>query len=198
MSVSRRHDEAVSKAISSVQLDPFSIAGNNTAAVYLARAGRFDEALLLNTKFNTLIPNEARFHRFRSFIYAEKGEYSLAVKHYLLVMKASEDFKPENIPKLKDAFDKSGWDGFQRMRGSINLEALQALQAKDPNGYVKAMDFAYVYAQGKYKDKAIEYLNKAYDERDERMLDLSVDKSWDFVRDDPRFKALVKKVGIPE
>ncbi len=51
---------------------------------------------------------------------------------------------------------------------------------------------------GKDKDKTIEYLNKAYDERHERMLDLKVEKRWDFVRDDPRFKELVKKVGIPE
>ena len=39
-------------------------------------------------------------------------------------------------------------------------------QAKDPNGYVRAMDFAIAYAWGKDKDKTIEYLNKAYDERD--------------------------------
>ena len=53
-------------------------------------------------------------------------------------------------------------------------------------------------AWGRDKDKTIEYLNKAYEERDERMLDLKVNKTWDFVRDDPRFKELVKKAGIPE
>ena len=51
---------------------------------------------------------------------------------------------------------------------------------------------------GKDKDKTIEYLNKAYDERDRQLTQLKVDKIWDFVRDDPRFKELVKRVGIPE
>ena len=69
---------------------------------------------------------------------------------------------------------------------------------QDKNGYVKALDFANAYAWGKDKDKTIEYLNKAYDERDRRLLELKVNKTWDFVRDDPRFKELVRRVGIPE
>ena len=48
------------------------------------------------------------------------------------------------------------------------------------------------------KETTIEYLNKAYDERDRLLLELKVNKTWDFVRDDPRFKELVKRVGIPE
>ena len=48
------------------------------------------------------------------------------------------------------------------------------------------------------KEKTIEYLTKAYDERDRLLTELKVNKPWDFVRDDPRFKELVKKVGIPE
>ena len=101
---------------------------------------------------------------------------------------------------MKEAYEKGGWDGYGRMRQEIRLEELNAKQAKDPNGYVgyvKAMDFADAYAWGKDKEKTIEYLNKAYDERD-KLTDLKVQKTWDFVRDDPRFKELVKRVGIPE
>ena len=83
------------------------------------------------------------------------------------------------------------------MRQEIDIENLNAKQAKDPNGYVRAMNYALAYAWGKDKDKTIEYLNKAYDERD-KLTDLKVDKTWDFVRDDPRFKELVRRVGIPE
>ena len=98
----------------------------------------------------------------------------------------------------KEAYEKGGWDGYGRMLQEIRIEDLNAKQAKDPNGYVKPMDFANAYAWGKDKDKTIEYLNKAYDERERRLAELKVNKAWDFVRDDPRFKELVKKVGIPE
>ena len=63
---------------------------------------------------------------------------------------------------------------------------------------IPAHNFANAYAWGKDKDKTIEYLNKAYDERERQLLLLKVTKTWDFVRDDPRFKELVRKVGIPE
>ena len=98
----------------------------------------------------------------------------------------------------KEAYEKGGWDGFGRMHQEISLGQLNTRQAKDPNGYVKAMDYAYAYANGKNKDKTIEYLNKAYDERDSQLLGLKITKTWDFVRDDPRFKELVRRVGIPE
>ena len=98
----------------------------------------------------------------------------------------------------KEAYEKGGWDGFQRMSEEIRLEELNAKQAKDPNGYVRALDHALAYAWGKDKDKTIDYLNKAYDERASQLLELKVSKTWDFVRDDPRFKELVRRVGIPE
>ncbi len=71
--------------------------------------------------------------------------------------------KSDDIAKLKEAYEKGGWDGFGRMRQEIRIEELNAKQAKDPNGYVKAMDYAIAYSWGKDKEKAIEYLNKAYD-----------------------------------
>ena len=48
------------------------------------------------------------------------------------------------------------------------------------------------------KETTIEYLNKAYDEREWQLLELNINKTWDFVRDDPRFKELVRRVGFPE
>ena len=98
---------------------------------------------------------------------------------------------------MKEAYERGGWDAYGRMRQEISLEELNAKQAKDPNGYVKALDYAAAYAWGKDKEKVIEYLNKAYADRD-KLTDLKVNKTWDFVRDDPRFKELVRRVGIPE
>ncbi|MBK6725007.1 MAG: hypothetical protein IPG58_17605 [Acidobacteria bacterium] len=120
-----------------------------------------------------------------------------AVEERLLAMKANKDPK-KKIAKVKEAYEKGGWDGYWRKWQEIRLEELNTKQAKDPNGYVKAIDYAVAYAWGKDKDKTIEYLNKAYDERESGLIELKVIKTWDFVRDDPRFKELVKRVGIPE
>ena len=198
LSFSGRHDEAIREITKAVELDPFSLAINGSMGLQLQLAGRFDEALLQNKKVNELLPNEAAFHSFNYYVYAAQGKYGQAAEEDLLAAKATKDFKPENITKLKEAYEKGGWDGLGRMWQEITIKELNAKQAKDPNGYVKAMDFAWAYALGKDKDKTIEYLNKAYDERDLNLTQLKVENTWDFVRDDPRFKELVKRVGIPE
>ncbi len=195
---SGRHDEANREITKAIELDPFSFPINGVSYFQLIFAGRFDEALLQAKKRNELFPNEWEFRMFNTRVYAEQGKYDQAVEEYLLAAKAIKDFKPENITKLKEAYEKGGWDGYGRMHQEIRLEELNAKQAKDPNGYVKALDFASAYAWGKDKDKTIEYLNKAYDERERNLLELKVNRAWDFVRDDPRFKELVKRVGIPE
>ena len=198
LSKNGRHDEAIREITKAIELDPFSFAINLTMHYQLRYAGRFDEAFSQNKKFNELFPNEQRFHNLNSGVYADQGKYDQAVEERLLAAKVNKDFKPENIAKLKEAYEKDGWDGYNRMGGEISIENLNARQAKDPNRYVPALDFATAYANGKDKAKTIEYLNKVYDERDEKLLDLKVNKTWDFVRDDPRFKELVRRVGIPE
>ncbi|MFN0140677.1 MAG: tetratricopeptide repeat protein [Pyrinomonadaceae bacterium] len=195
---SGRHDEANREITKAIELDPFSFPINGVSYFQLIFAGRFDEAILQAKKRNELFPNEWEFRMFNSRVYAEQGKYDQAVEEFLLAAKAIKDFKPENIAKLKEAYEKGGWDGFGRMWQEIRLEDLNAKQTKDPNGYVKAIDYANAYAWGKDKDKTIEYLNKAYDERERNMTELKVNRAWDFVRDDPRFKELVKRVGIPE
>ncbi len=197
LSSSSRHEEAIKEITKAVELDPFSFVINYWVAGILQRAGRFDEALLQMKKLNELFPDEGRFRRFNAEVYASQGKYDLAVEERLLEAKARNG-KPENIAKLKEAYEKGGWDSFGRMSGEIRLEELNAKQAKDPNGYVKSIDYAHAYAWGKDKDKAIEYLNKAYEERDRQLTELKVIKSWDFVRDEPRFNGLGRKVGIPE
>ncbi|MBK9438169.1 MAG: hypothetical protein IPN51_09315 [Chloracidobacterium sp.] len=197
LSWSGRDDESIREITKAIELAPFSIAINISICSQLQRAGRFDEALLQNKKFNELFPGEAGFHRRNGNIYADQGKYDQAVEEYLLEARA-KNFKPENTTRLKEAYEKGGWDGYERMRQELRLEELNAKHAKDPNGYVRAIDFAFAYAWGKDKDNTIEYLNKGYDERERQLLLLKVNKTWDFVRDDPRFKELVRRVGIPE
>ena len=45
-------------------------------------------------------------------------------------------------------------------------------------------------------DKGFERLEKAYEERDSRLRKLKTDPIFDNVRSDPRFKELLKKMGL--
>jgi hypothetical protein len=47
-------------------------------------------------------------------------------------------------------------------------------------------------------DRAFELLEKAFSERSDMLVYLNVDPRFDRIREDARFKTLVRKVGLPE
>ena len=48
------------------------------------------------------------------------------------------------------------------------------------------------------KDKALNWLEKCYDEQDIVCWYLKVDPLYDGIRNEPRFQALLKKVGLDQ
>jgi tetratricopeptide (TPR) repeat protein len=62
--------------------------------------------------------------------------------------------------------------------------------------YVSPRDLALVHACLGEDDEAIHYLERAYEEHAPWMSFLAVDPMWDRLRDDPRFTAIVRKMGL--
>ena len=63
--------------------------------------------------------------------------------------------------------------------------------------YVPAVYFAGIYAGLGEKDQAFAWLDKAYTERDDRLIYLAVDPIVDPLRSDPRFGGMLKRLGLP-
>lgn len=57
---------------------------------------------------------------------------------------------------------------------------------------------ASIYAALGDKDRAFAKLEKAFAERDYNLHRLKVDPLFDPLRDDPRFKDLVRRIGLPK
>ena len=55
---------------------------------------------------------------------------------------------------------------------------------------------ALIYAALGENDSAFKYLEQSYERHEEAILSLKVDPKVDPVRSDPRFMALLKKIGI--
>ncbi len=62
--------------------------------------------------------------------------------------------------------------------------------------YVGSTTFASIYGALGEKDEAFVWLEKAYDERDSVLMLLKVEPMFDDLRPDPRFNALLKRVGL--
>ena len=75
-------------------------------------------------------------------------------------------------------------------------EILEDLIKRAEKGYASPYYVARVYFALKEIDLGFEWLNKTYQEKDNRLLEIKVDPGLDEVRSDPRFKTLLKKVGL--
>jgi len=186
----RRLDEAIAGLKRAAELDP---TGPQTYA-YLGWgyywASRFDEAIThlkkalemdpsnLNTQFNLIMIDVLR------------GKFGEAV--------AQADKLLSALPSLDDAPILSNFAWIYAVSGRPEkartfLKRMLDIRAKR---YVDAYMIAGVYAGLGDKEKAFEWLAKAYDERAGQMVIIQVDHWIDNLRSDPRYKELLKKMGF--
>ena len=64
---------------------------------------------------------------------------------------------------------------------------IEELKAASQQSFVPALFVALVYAGLEDKDQAFTWLEKAYEERFNRLAYINVDALWDPLRSDPRF-----------
>jgi len=72
---------------------------------------------------------------------------------------------------------------------------LPQLVAKSSDGVSLYTIIARIHFTLGDKDKGFEWLEKAYSQRVD-LVDLSYDPNWDDVRDDPRFRDLLERLGL--
>ena len=78
-------------------------------------------------------------------------------------------------------------------------QLLDKLIERKKEKYVPPYFIAEIYSGLGENDKAFEWLEKAYEERDSQLTYMkSPWPEWDPIRSDPRFKALLNKMGFPE
>ena len=93
----------------------------------------------------------------------------------------------DKIEGLKAAYAEKGWQG-------VILERIKWAKADPDSGHFWV---ACLYARSGDKEKALESLEKAFEERSFLIAVIQVEPQLDSVRDDPRYAALIKKIGLP-
>jgi tetratricopeptide (TPR) repeat protein len=92
---------------------------------------------------------------------------------------------------VRAAFTRAGNRGVQEWR-LANLK--QQMAAKD---YVSPLEFAFAYARLGQNDEAFRWLDKAYDDHVPGLIWLQQNSELNRLRVDPRYQALVKRIGLP-
>jgi len=76
------------------------------------------------------------------------------------------------------------------------LKVLDDLLRLTQQGYAASLGIAFIYYKLGDKEKTFEWLEKACQLRETELLYISVDPFWDDLRQEPRFIALLKKMGL--
>jgi TolB-like protein len=178
-----RFDEAERQARQAVELDPLSTVTQGNLARVLFYAGKLDEADAAARKAAELQPIGASNHRWQVLIAAQRGDGQAALREAQL--EPDEGYRRFELAIAQYVVgDRQAADA-----------ALADLMAKAREGF--AYQIAEVYAVRGEKDKAFEWLQISFDDRDAGMLGLLVDPLLRGLHDDPRYKNLLAKLGLP-
>jgi TolB-like protein/tetratricopeptide (TPR) repeat protein len=189
-----RHDEAITEAKKAEELDPLSLIINTTLGVTYQKARQLDRGIEQLRKTIEMDKNFARPHQSLGFAYEQKRMFDEAMEEYEKADLLSGTQPPEQVTKAfaerRAAYMVAGWKGVWQKDIEIAV--------RDKPVYATPHFFAMRYALLGEKDKAFEYLEKAYQAHDINLIYLKVNPDWDDLRDDPRFQELVRKVGFPQ
>jgi TolB-like protein/Tfp pilus assembly protein PilF len=155
-------------------------------------AGRYDEAIEQIRKGIEMEPGILWGRLYLAVTYALKGKFEEALAEADKVIATS--LRPDDLNVLSFlgwAYAVSGRP--EKARGL--LDRMLELRAKR---YVDAYIVGEVYAGLGEKDKAFEWLNKAYEERAAQMIFLKTDPFTKNLHSDPRYEELLKKTGFHE
>jgi serine/threonine-protein kinase len=190
-----RHDESLGQRRRALELDPLSLSISTGLGRAYFWARRYDEAIEHLQKTLQQDPKYADTHWSLGLAYEGKRMYEEAIASYQSAISLSKttefpEGKPEMIAALGHAYASSGL----RDEALKIIEQLKALIAQQR--YVSPYSIALIYAGFGEKDLAFEWLDRAYDERDESYIHLKVDPRLDDLRSDPRFTERLQLIKL--
>jgi DNA-binding winged helix-turn-helix (wHTH) protein/TolB-like protein/Flp pilus assembly protein TadD len=191
-------------------------------AAYLYAFGRTDEAIAMMKRAQELDLVSPRFLKVMGDIFYCARQYDRALEHYRKTL----EFYPNDPPahsSIGMTYTHQGryeeaiamlQKGVALAEGSehslVNIgyyyakvgkrdeaqKALDRLNEMSKRGYVNPHTLASIYAGLGDKERALELLEKAYNERASSMVLLKVDPMLDSLRAEPRFQDLLRRVGL--
>jgi len=184
-----RSDHALAQALTAQELDPLNANNNTTAGWDLYCARRYDQALEECRRTLELAPNSQGSHACLGYGYLGKGQYQQAI----------EESKKAWILSNKETV----WAvllGHAYAMAEDEAEAqtiLTQLLRQSSQTYIPPYFIAVLYADLKDKKRALQWLDKAYAERDLYLTGIKVDPALDPLRADEKFQELSRRMAIP-
>ena len=185
-----QHDKAIAELEHAKRLDPLSININADLGTSLLLAGRHDRAIEQMHKTLEIDPNFSYGHSALGRVYFSRGLFEAAIAEFQKAVKYSKgELVTAYLAQLGQVYAASG----RHREARKMLGRLLELSRKQ---YVPADSVAQVYVGLGDKARALEWLEKAYEERSRTFSFLKVRPEWDSLREEPKFQELVRRMGL--
>jgi len=172
-----------------MELDPFNTLYMSIHGQALKNAGKYDEALELLQNLYEIEPDQGIALPALWAVYHELGDtqkaLDIAKKIYML---------RENelaLRSLEQGFEEGGYHKAMQRTAEMMISQRDSI-------YFPSWQIFTLYCRAEIKEEALEWLQKAYEEHDSNMPYISIDPLFDFLRDEPRFHSILKKMNLPE
>jgi len=187
--VRNRLQQALEENSRTLALDPVSPLFNTVRAEILYNARQYDAAIAQARRTIDQYPTYPLAYIWLGSAYREKKMYSEALDQFSKGLKLSGN-QPAIAALYGHALGRSG-DAPGARRILADLKHLAQTR------YVSAIYFAGVYTGLGDNKMALDWLDKAYKERNDRLVYLNVDPMADSLRSEPRFQDLMKRLHLP-
>jgi TolB-like protein len=180
-----RPDEAIAMVRTARSMDPLSSVLNASVGMILYLARRFTESIDALLKGLEMDPHHFLLH-FRLGLVCQQASPLEAIERMQRAVALSSR-SMEALAGLAQAYAAAGMsDAMRRVLDEISGQTEQ---------YVSPYNLARVYAAHREPDRVFEWLDVACAERNPDLIELRTDPVFDPVRADPRFAALLERVG---
>jgi TolB-like protein len=187
LDILRQIDEAHSQINIALKLDPFFFIYHNLSSLYYYNEGKFEESL--NEYHVSIELNPANGPAYwRTFrIYIKQGKDKQAVETLQKIM-LMDTLTAKNALVVKEIYNNSG------INGLLNFVIELELNKSRPSSY----SIAVLYAMLEKNEEALDWLEKGLEEKDPNILRINSNPDFDILRSEPRFQAMIKKMGLSE
>ena len=182
-----RQDEALNEVRRARELDPLSFTINTSVTWILAIGEQYEQAIDQCRKTLEMDPNFALGHYRLGQTFVLSGRYGEAVAELKRALELSGN--PRVTAELGLAYALAG-------NRSEALKLAGQLNEQSKQRYISPFNLAVIYGGLGDKRRAMEWLEKAYEERSVSLNLLKVSPAFVSLRGDPRVVAMVRSLGM--
>jgi TolB-like protein/Flp pilus assembly protein TadD len=183
-----RVEESVAETRRALESNPLNAGVAACVGWHCFFARQYDEAIEATREALAIDPKSHMGHYYLAWAYEKKADFESGIAE---LQKANAILlRPAGLASLVRMYARAG-------KRTEALKTQAELQAMARKRHVPAYDMAVALAGLGERDRAFEWLDKAYEQRDAMMVHVNWDPRFEELRSDPRFPALVRRMGLP-